>query len=103
MKKSLLIIGTVLGLLTYQGFGQTTISISGTNITTTPGSTVGDQLTLQIVGANSIGNVESVNFLLATPSTGVHSGASFFTTSIGSFNSPFKPGHGNFYYDRRLK
>jgi hypothetical protein len=88
MKKSLLIISAMLGLLTYQGFGQT-ISISGTNVTATPGSTIGDLLTLQIVGANSIGNVESVNILMGTPSTGVHSGVNFFTTAIGSFNSPF--------------
>jgi hypothetical protein len=88
MKRLILTLSAAASLLAYQAFGQT-ISISGTNITATPGSTVGDLLTLQIVGANSIGNVESVNFLLATPSTGVHSGVSFFTTAIGSFNSPF--------------
>jgi PEP-CTERM motif len=88
MKKLILTLSAAASLLAYQAFGQT-ISISGTNINATPGSTVADQLTLQIIGANSIGNVESVNILMGTPSTGVHSGVSFFTTSIGSFNSPF--------------
>ena len=88
MKKLILTLGAAVSLVAYQAFAQT-ISISGTNVTATPGSTVMDQLTLQIIGANSIGNVESVNILMATPTTGVHSGVNFFTTAIGSFNSPF--------------
>lgn len=87
MKKSILILCAAMGLAHYAA-GQT-ISVTGQNITATPGSTVGDQLTLAITGTNSITNVESVNMLLRTGSTGGSNGASFFTVSSVTPTSPF--------------
>jgi hypothetical protein len=95
MKKSILILSAAVSLLAYQAFGQT-ISINGVDVTTTPGSTVDDQLTLTITGANSIGNVESVNILMATPTTGANSGVGFFTMTIPpTFNAPFTQSNGS--------
>jgi hypothetical protein len=92
--RSILVLSAVVSLLGDHVFGQT-ISISGVNLTTTPGSTVGDKLTLTISGANSIGNVESVNILMSTPSSGAHSGVGFFTISIPPiFIAPFTQSNG---------
>lgn len=90
MKKSILILITAVGLFAYQAFGQATVSVTGQNLTATPGSTIGDQLTLTISGTNSIGNVESVNMLLKTfaGSPGLN-GSSFFTISNVTPTSPF--------------
>src|ERR1700719_448469 len=87
MKKSILILCAAMGLAHYAA-GQT-ISVTGQNIIATPGSTVGDQLTLAITGTNSITNVESVNMLLRTGSAGGSNGASFFTMSSVTPTSPF--------------
>jgi hypothetical protein len=92
--RSILVLSAVVSLLADHVFGQT-ISVSGVNVTTTPGSTVGDKLTLTISGANSIGNVESVNILMSTPSSGVHSGVGFFTMTIPPmFIAPFTQSNG---------
>jgi len=89
MKKSTLILIAAIGLLAYPAFGQT-ISITGQNVNGTPGSTVNDQLTLTITGANSISDVESVNMLLKTfAGSGGLNGASFFTISSITPTSPF--------------
>jgi hypothetical protein len=92
MKKSIQILALSVGLMAYQASAQTTISVSGTNVITTPGSSVNDQITLTISGANTIGNVESVNFLLRTPSSGVNSGAGFHVY-FNSATSPFSLGN----------
>jgi len=84
MKKSILILITAVGLFAYQVFGQT-ISVSGTSGTINPtsGSTSTITLTLQIVGNNSIGNVESVNGILQTFAAGLGlSGAGKFSTTV---------------------
>jgi hypothetical protein len=89
MKKSILILSAVVSLLAYPAFGQT-ISVTGQNVNGTAGSTVNDQLTLGITGANSISDVESVNMLLKTfAGGGGLNGASFFTISSITPTSPF--------------
>src|SRR5580700_6166764 len=92
MKKSIQILALSVGLMAYQACAQTTISVNGTNVTTTPGSSVNDQITLTISGANTIGNVESVNMLLMTPSNGVNSGVGFHVY-FNSATSPFTLGN----------
>jgi PEP-CTERM motif len=87
MKKSLLTLSLLVGLAACQASAQT-ISVSGTNVTTTPGASVNDQIKLTISGANTIGNVESVNMLLRTPSAGVNSGVGF-KVYFNSATSPF--------------
>jgi PEP-CTERM motif len=88
MKKTTLILSAAVTLFAYQAFGQT-ISILGTNETTSPGVAVNSPLSLSITGTNTIGNVESVNMVLRTPSTGANSGAGFFTVAFQSATSPF--------------
>jgi hypothetical protein len=92
MKKSLLTLSLLVGLAVYQASAQTTISVNGTNVITTPGSSVNDQIQLTISGANTIGNVESVNMLLRTPSAGVNSGDGFHVY-FNSATSPFSLGN----------
>jgi hypothetical protein len=89
MKKAILILAAAVSLFAYQAFGQTTISIAGTNESTSPGVAVNSPMSLSITGNNSIGNVESVNMVLRTPTTGVNSGVGFFTVSFQSATSPF--------------
>ena len=74
MKKLLLSLSAT-ALLSYQASAQTTISIAGTSgsINPTIGSTFGSTITLTISGTPPA-NVESVNLLLETPSTGANSG-----------------------------
>lgn len=84
MKKLILILNMAVCLVAYQAFGQTTIGVSGTNVIATPGSTVGDQLTLTINGTNTIGTVESVNMLLRTLDA-----SSFFKVQSVTPTSPF--------------
>ena len=87
MKKSILTIA--LSLIGSYAFSQT-IGVTGQNLTVSQGTTsVGDQLTLTINGANSIGNVESVNMLLATGPAGGSNGSSFFTIGSVTPTSPF--------------
>lgn len=89
MKKSILILITAVGLFAYPAFAQT-ISVTGQSLTASPGTSVGDQLTLTITGANTISNVESVNMLLKTFAAGGGlNGASFFTISGVTPTSPF--------------
>lgn len=83
MKKSIVILSAVVSLLAYQAFGQT-ISVTGTNVTTTPGTAVDDQLSLTITGTNTINNIESLNMLTTTPSSGIHSGVGLFTVAFDS-------------------
>ena len=86
MKKLLLVIS--LGSFASIAFGQT-ISVTGTSGTINPGGTFDSTITLTIAGANAIGNVESLNMLLATPSTGANSGVNLFTVYVQSLVSPF--------------
>ena len=92
MKKLILTLTAVVGLVAYQAFGQTTISITGVNSTIGAGSGafVDVQLSLSITGSNTIGNVESVNMLLKTfaASGGLNGGGLFQITSITP-TSPF--------------
>jgi len=71
-----------------QGFGQT-ISATGNSGTITPGGTFDSTISLSITGSNTIGNVESLNMLLGTPTSGVNSGANLFTVFVNSLVSPF--------------
>lgn len=88
MKKTLLTIA--ISLIASYAFSQTTIGVSGQNLIVNQGTTsVGDQLTLNVNGTNSIGNVESVNMLLATGSPGGSNGSSFFGISGITPTSPF--------------
>lgn len=92
MKKITLILTAAISLLAYQAFAQSpTISITGTNVTigAASGSTTSSQMSVVISGANSIGNIESANLLIGTPSTGVNSGASLFDVYVSSLVSPF--------------
>ena len=86
MKKSVVI----LALTTVAGFafGQT-IAVNGTSGTITPGGTFDSTISLTINGANSINNVESLNLLLGTPSTGANSGAGLFSVYVSGISSPF--------------
>ncbi len=85
MKKSILILTAVVCLLAYQAFGQT-ISITGVNstISAASGSFVDVQLSLSVNGANSIGNVKSINMLLRTfaMGSGLNGSSAFQITSI---------------------
>jgi hypothetical protein len=83
MKKSILILSAAVSLLAYQAFGQT-IAVNGTSASGNAGQTFTLTLSLSITGANSIGDVESVNMLLRTLN-----GASFFTLSNVTPISPF--------------
>lgn len=93
MKKSLCVIALIAGLSAYQAFGQT-ISLTGSSGTINPGGTFDSTITLTITGNNSIGNVESVNFLLATPSSGANSGAGIFNVFVFSEIAPFNTANG---------
>jgi hypothetical protein len=85
MKKLILTLTVLVGLIAYQAFGQT-ISITGVNSTigSASGSFVDVQLSLQITGTNSIANVESINMLLKTFASGggLNGGGLFQITSI---------------------
>lgn len=88
MKKSILILSTAICLVAYSAFGQ--ISISGQNVTAQAGTTVSDQITLTISGANTVGDVSSVNMLLKTfAGGGGLNGSSFFTIQSITPTSPF--------------
>src|SRR4051812_37667959 len=89
MKKSFLILVAAVTLLAFPAFGQTTIAINGTSGSTNPGGIFDSQLSLQISGNNSIGDVESVNTVLRTPSSGLNSGSPYFTVQFLSATSPF--------------
>lgn len=86
MKK--LVLTLILAASASAAFGQT-ISATGTSGQINPGGTFDSTITLTIQGANSIGSVQSLNLLLATPSTGIHSGAGLFTVFVQSLTSPF--------------
>src|SRR4051812_38744084 len=89
MKKSTLILIAAVTLLASPLFGQTTISLLGTSGSTTAGGIFDVQMSLQVSGTNSIGNVESANFVLRTPSGGANSGAPYFTVQFLSPTPPF--------------
>lgn len=87
MKKSILTLTVAVSLMAYQAFGQApAVTLSGQNVNVVQGGSVNDQITLTL-GPNSFGNLESVNYLLGTPSTGPNSGAGFFTVYVNSINS----------------
>lgn len=88
MRRLILLLSVSLCVLTGNAFGQT-ISVIGTSGSTAPGGTFDVQISLQIAGNNAIGNVESLNMVLRTPSTGANSGAGFFTVQFLSPNDPF--------------
>lgn len=94
MKKTMLLLGAAVTLLTYQAFGQT-IQVSGASGNITPGGAFNSQITLSITGNNTIGDVESLNMLLKTPSTGVNSGAGFFNVYVSGLTSPFNNTNGS--------
>ncbi len=91
MKKLILILTATVSLLAFPAFAQT-ISVSGVNSTigSASGSFVDVQLSLSIVGTNSIGNVESINMLLKTfaMGAGLNGGGLFQITSVTP-TSPF--------------
>jgi len=64
-----------------------TISVTGTSGTINAGDTFTTTLTLNITDANSIGDVESVNILLRTPTAG--NGQTYFTLGTVTPISPF--------------
>jgi hypothetical protein len=90
MKKLLLLSLSAAALLSYQASAQTTISITGTSgsINPTIGSTFGSAITLTISGTPPA-DVESVNLLLETPTTGASSGVQYFTVSATSGSASF--------------
>src|ERR1700730_11560942 len=92
MKKTILILTAVASLFAYQAFGQATISVVGVNSVIQPGagSFVDVTLSLTVNGANTIGNVESINMLLKTfaGGGGLNGGGFFSITSITPI-SPF--------------
>jgi hypothetical protein len=85
MKKLILILTATVSLLAFPAFGQT-ISVTGVNSVISPGSGsfVDVQLSLSIVGNNTIGSVESINMLLRTlaAGAGLNGGGLFQITSI---------------------
>jgi PEP-CTERM motif len=87
MKKSILLLVAAVTLLAYPAFGQApTVTLSGTSGSTNPGGTLDVPISITL-GANSINDIKSVNYLLATPSTGSNSAAGFFTVFVNSINS----------------
>jgi len=90
MKKSILILSAAVSLLAYPAFGQT-ISATGTNATINPGSgsTANSRISVTVSGANSIGDPNSLNLLIATPGTGANSGVSLFNVFVFSLVSPY--------------
>src|SRR2546429_5928705 len=90
MKKLLLLSLSAAALLSYQASAQTTISITGTSgsINPTIGSTFDSAITLTISGTPPA-DVESVNLLLETPTTGASSGVQYFTDSATSGSASF--------------
>jgi hypothetical protein len=92
MKKSILVLTAVASLLAYPAFGQgPTISVTGTNAAINPGSgsTADTTISVTVSGANSIGDLKSLNLLVATPGTGANSGVSLFDVFVLSLVSPF--------------
>src|SRR5258708_28065586 len=90
MKKSILILSAAVSLLAYPAFGQT-ISATGTNATinAASGSTANSTISVTVSGANSIGDLKSLNLLIATPGTGANSGGSLFNVFVFSLVSPY--------------
>ncbi len=90
MKKLFLLSLSAAALLSYQASAQTTISITGTSgsINPTIGSTFDSAITLTISGTPPA-DVESVNLLLETPTTGASSGVQYFTVSATSGSASF--------------
>jgi hypothetical protein len=88
MKKTILILAAAFSLIAYPAFAQT-ISVNGTSGSTTAGGVFDAQISLQITGNNTIGNVESLNMVLRTPSSGPNSGVGFFTVQFLSAIAPF--------------
>jgi hypothetical protein len=90
MKKSILILSAAVSLLAYPAFGQT-ISATGTNATinAASGSTANSTISVTVSGANSIGDLKSLNLLIATPGTGANSGVSLFNVFVFSLVSPY--------------
>jgi PEP-CTERM motif len=88
--KNLLLSLSAAALLSYQASAQTTISITGTSgsINPTIGSIFGSTITLTISGTPPA-DVESVNLLLETPTTGANSGVQYFTVSATSGSASF--------------
>src|SRR4051812_41280677 len=97
MKKTLIIVSLVAGLLTYQASAQQpTVTVSGTSGQGAPGDMV--TLTMQLsVGQALPSNVTGLNLLLETPTTGANSGVGFFTVafSSGSASFPISTGVGS--------
>jgi hypothetical protein len=85
MKKFFLLL-TLLAAGAYSASAQT-ISVDGTNATINAGQFVDITLSLSITGANSIGDVESVNMLLRALTA--DGGQNFFTLSNVTPISPF--------------
>jgi hypothetical protein len=88
MRKVILSLAAAFTLIGSQLFAQT-IAVNGTSGSTTAGGTFDVQISLMITGNNSIGNVESLNMVLRTPSSGANSGAGFFTVQFLSAIAPF--------------
>lgn len=88
MKTLILILTAAVTIVANQAFSQT-ISATGTSGTITPGGAFTSTISLSITGTNTIGNVESLNMLLGTPSTGANSGVGLFTVYVSGENSPF--------------
>lgn len=86
--------------LSAAALAQTTITLEGTSGTIAAGSAFTSTITLTIAGANTVGNINSINSLLATPSSGSTSGAAYFTitgiTPISPFNATTGPGTATF-------
>jgi hypothetical protein len=88
MRQIILSIAATFLVIGSQAFAQT-ISVNGTSGSTTAGGFFDAQISLMITGNNNIGNVESLNMVLRTPSSGANSGAGFFTVQFLSAISPF--------------
>jgi hypothetical protein len=94
MKKTLLILGLVFALMCSRTSAQTITVSSPSSPTVSPGAVFNVTIQLSVSSALPT-NVTALNLLLATPTTGIHSGVGFFTVKFGSGSANFPTSTGN--------
>lgn len=106
MKKTLLLLGVLIGFASHDAFSQAapppTITVNGTSGTIDKDSTNFFNVTISLSVSQALGsNVSALNLLLATPTAGATSGASFFTVfyEAGSATFPIANNGGGSAFD----
>jgi hypothetical protein len=88
MRKSTLILALLIGLMTSRAFATVTVTGTSGNVDLSSTNVFNTTISLAISGPPPA-NVESLNLLLMTPTSGVHSGVPYFTVYVNSLVSPF--------------